>query len=431
MVDALVERDAAVCWHPFTQAATAPAPLPVVAAEGAYLVLADGRRILDGLSSWWSTLHGHAHPKIVSAIAKQAATLDHVLFAGCTHPPAVELAERLLQAAPAGFARVFYSDDGSTAVEVGLKMAFQAHINAGHPEKRHFICLEGGYHGDTIGAMSAGDPGTFGEPFAPLMFPVTRVRPPLAGDEKDSVEAGLARVARAFEDQEGRVAAVVVEPLVQGAAGMRMTEPAYLRGLRTLCDEHGAYLIADEVMTGFGRTGTMFAQAQAGVRSDILCLSKGISGGALPLAATLTDARLYERFLDSDMRRGFLHGHTYTANPIACAAARASLSLFEEEQSLSRVAEMEAFYRERLPELAKHTRVRAVRWRGSIGVVEVESGRRGYYDPVRDRIQAAMLERGYLIRPLGSVVYTLPPYCVAIDELAELYDQLERVLDAM
>ena len=429
----LLQRDAGVCWHPFTQAATAPQPLPVVAAEGAWLVLDDGRRIFDGLCSWWSILHGHGEPRIVAAIAEQAAQLDHVLFAGCTHPPAVELSEALIARAPRGLERVFFSDDGSTAVEVALKMAFQYHHNRGDDARRHFICLEGGYHGDTIGAMSAGDPQTFGEPFEPLLFPVTRIAPPfdrgaLDNHETPSLDPALADLDRAFEEHRGAVAAVVVEPMVQGAAGMRMMPSRYLRALRDRCDAHGALLIADEVMTGFGRTGTMFAVEHAGVTPDMLCVSKALTGGVLPLAATLTPQRIYDAFLDKDMRRGFLHGHTFTANPIACAAANASLAI---PGALERVRALESFYAQRLPRFAARPMVREVRFRGMIGVVEVAGGPDGYYNPVGAKIQSAMLARGYLVRPLGAVVYLMPPLCTTDDELAELFDHLEDVLDAL
>jgi len=425
----LLGADARVCWHPFTQAATAPPPLPVVRASGAWLELADGRRIFDGLSSWWSTLHGHAHPGIVKAIADQAATLDHVLFAGCTHPPGVRLAERLVELAPAGMRRVFYSDDGSTAVEVALKMAFQLHLNRGEPERRRFLCLEGGYHGDTIGAMSAGDPGVFGEPFAPLLFEVDRLRPPLthgrAGEGARSIDEALAEVDHRLASEPH--AAVVIEPMIQGAAGMRMMPVDFLSGLRECCTAHGALLIADEVMTGFGRTGRMFALEHAGVTADLVCLSKGISGGALPLAATLAPESIYEAFLDEDMRRGFLHGHTYTANPIACAAGLASLDLLE-AGGLARAESIERFYASRLPSLAGHDAVDHVRWLGTIGVVELAGGSAGYYNPVGRCVQEAMLERGYLVRPLGPVVYTMPPLCATDAELGELYDALEEVL---
>lgn len=426
-----LDRDRRHCWHPFTQVATAPPPLPVVGAEGAWLELDDGRRLFDGLSSWWSTLHGHCHPRLQRAIADQAGRLDHVLFAGCTHPPAVELAERLAAAAPGALDRVFFSDDGSTAVEVALKMAFQLFHNRGAP-RRGFLCLEGGYHGDTIGAMSAGDPSTFGEPFEPLLFPVTRVAPPLLRDHRgthDDVDAALAQVDGAFAANPGEIAAVVLEPMVQGAAGMRMMPPAYLRGLRERCTEHGALLIVDEVMTGFGRTGRRFAVDHAGVEPDLMCLSKGITGGTLPLAATVAPTWLHDAFLDEDMRRGFLHGHTYTANPIACAAAVASWDLLEEE-GLLRAKVLEDVYAELLPPLAAHPRVASVRWLGTIGVVELAEGD-GYYAPVRRRVQDAMVDAGYLVRPLGPVVYTMPPLCATPEEIRGLYAALGEVLDAL
>lgn len=430
----LVQRDGVCVWHPFTQAAVAPAPLPVVRARGAWLELADGRQVFDGISSWWTCLHGHGNPEIVAAIARQAATLDHVLFAGCTHPPAVAVAERLVRLAPAGLRRVFFSDDGSTAVEVALKLAFQYWLNRGRPEKRGFVALEHAYHGDTVGAMSVGDPADFSGKFRPLLFPVTRAhtaschRCPLGLERRTcSIDClgGMRELLRARADE---LAAVIVEPMVQGAGGMILTPPEFLRGVADLCREQEVLLIADEVMTGFGRTGRMFAVEHAGVSPDLMCVAKGLTGGTLPLAATLATEEIYRAFLGADRRRAFLHGHSYTANPIACAAAVASLRLFDSEPVFERIAAIEAAYAERLPAFREDPRVADVRWLGTIGVVELREERGGYFSEAGPRLHAEFLERGILLRPLGPVVYFLPPYAATPDEIHGLFDALSEIL---
>ncbi len=412
----LLARDRAVAWHPFTQAATAPAPLPVVAAQGAWLHLADGRRLLDAISSWWTVLHGHAHPAITAAIARQAATLDHVLFAGCTHPPAVAVAERLVALAPPGLTRVFFSDDGSTAVEVALKMAFQAAANRAEPARRAFVAFEHGYHGDTVGAMSLGDPGDFSGPFRPLLLPVERV----PTDD-------LAPLADVLARRGPEIAAVVIEPMVQGAGGMRFMTPDFLRGVADLTRRAGALLVADEVMTGFGRTGRCFAVEHAGVAPDLMCVAKSLTGGVLPLAATLATDAVYQAFLGPDTRRAFLHGHSFTANPIACAAALASLELLP--AALVDAARIQAFYAARLPPLAAHPAVASVRWLGAIGVVQLAEDADYFGSDLGPRLRDALLARGVLARPLGPVLYTMPPLGITDAELAALYDAIEAALD--
>jgi adenosylmethionine-8-amino-7-oxononanoate aminotransferase len=406
-----------VLWHPFTQAAIAAPPLPVVAAEGAWLQLEDGRRVLDAISSWWTSVHGHSHPAIARAIARQAAELDHVLLAGCTHPGAVALAEKLCALAPPGLTRVFYSDDGSTAVEVALKLALQYQAQRGRPDKRQLAALEHGYHGDTLGAMSVGDPRDFAGPFRSVLYPVLRV-------PTGSLHA-LESLLRARGPE---IAALVMEPMVQGAGGMILTGADFLAGAARLCREHDVLFIADEVMTGFGRTGRMFAVEHAGVAPDLMCVAKGLTGGALPLAATLATEAIYEAFLDADPRRAFLHGHSFTGNPIACAAALASLALFEEAGALDRIRAIEAFYAATLPRFASHPRVRDVRWLGLIGAVELESCSTGYFADEARAISKQLLDQGYLVRPLGPVIYTLPPYVVEIDDLAALYQSLFDLL---
>jgi adenosylmethionine-8-amino-7-oxononanoate aminotransferase len=380
----LVERDARVVWHPYTQARTAPPPLPIVAAEGAWLVAEDGRRYLDGISSWWVTVHGHGHPRLVEALARQARTLDHTLFAGVTHPPAVELAERL--AALLGLDRVFFSDDGSTAVEVALKVALQYWRNRGEP-RRKFLALPDAYHGDTVGAMSASGVPLFRDAYREFLFEVGRYE------------------GRVDDD----VAAVIVEPILQGAGGMRIHSPEFLREVERNCRRAGALLVADEVLTGFGRTGRMFACEHAGVRPDLVCLAKGLTGGLLPLAATVASAAVYEAFLGEDRRLALFHGHSYTANPLGCAVAIESLRLFEESPVLERAVRIGERIRRALDPLSG--RVKEIRGIGSVQTVELP-GDPGYLSAIGPRLAAAALSRGVLLRPLGNVLYALPPFCL-------------------
>ncbi|MEM8885282.1 MAG: aspartate aminotransferase family protein [Planctomycetota bacterium] len=380
----LAERDARVIWHPYTNAGNSPPPIPIVRGEGAYLVAEDGRRYLDAISSWWTNVHGHAHPRLAAALARQAGELEHVMFAGFTHAPAVELAERL--AALLGLHRVFYSDNGSTAVEAALKIAAQFWFNQGTPRTR-FLRLSHSYHGDTVGAMSVSGVALFQEAHAPLLF---------HADE--------------YADEVGDdVAAVIVEPMVQGASGMRMHDAAFLQRIETQCRAAGALLIADEVMTGFGRTGRMFACEHAGVAPDLVCLSKGLTGGTLPFAATVVHERIFAAFETGNPHHTLFHGHSYTGNPLGCAVALESLELFEENDLLARartIGDRLAAGLEGLP---------GVRGLGSIWAVELE-GEPGYLSELAPRLRAAALERGVLLRPLGPVLYAMPPLCIADEE---------------
>jgi adenosylmethionine-8-amino-7-oxononanoate aminotransferase len=392
-----------VLWHPYTQHALEREPLAVVRAAGAWLELADGRRVLDAISSWWACLHGHGHPRLVAAIAEQARTLDHVLFAGATHEPAVRLAEKLLELAPAGLTRAFYSDDGSTAVEVALKMAAQAWVHAGQPQRTIFVALEGAYHGDTFGAMSAGDPRPFFEPYAPFLFGVRRIPP-----DAERLEAVLDELGE-------RAAGLIVEPLIQGAAGMRTYDAGFLRAARELTSTRGLYLIADEVMTGFGRTGALFACQKAGIAPDLLCLAKGLTGGTLPLAVTLASEHVFGAFLHPERARFFPHGHTYSANPIACAAALASLELCREQDLPARFEAIGRRIERGLDELRGDGRVLELRRLG--GIVALELAPRagdaaGYHARLALELRARAIERGVLLRPLGNVLYALPPACL-------------------
>jgi adenosylmethionine---8-amino-7-oxononanoate aminotransferase len=391
---------------------TRPAPLAVARAEGVYLYLEDGRRILDGISSWWVNIHGHSHPKLNRALAEQAARLEHVVFANCTHEPAVQLAERLLDILPPGLARVFYSDNGSTAVEVALKIAWQYWRNIGQPQRDTFITLHGAYHGDTVGAMSVSEDSVFTRAFAPLLFRVER------GIKCSDDLAGR------LEQLGKRVAGVLVEPMLQGAGGMIVWPAEFLAGARRLCTTHGTLLIADEVFTGFGRTGRMFACEHAGISPDIICLSKGLTAGYLPLGATVASARIYDAFLSEDRGKTFFHGHSYTANPLACAVALASLDLFQEEGTLQRISRLESHLRHGLEPLRCLDHVGDVRVIGGVGVVELAGD--GYLDDVGPRLTSAFVERGLLLRPLGNILYFMPPYCITEDQTEWCLQQIRE-----
>lgn len=419
------ERDEDVCWHPYTQHGLGEPLLPVTAAGGAWLELADGRRMLDAVSSWWSCLHGHGHPRLVEALAVQAARLDHVLFAGCTHEPAVTLAERLTAAAPNGLTRAFYSDNGSTAVEVALKACYSAAARRGEGERTLFVALVDGYHGDTFGAMSVGDPDPFFAEFGDLLFEVVR-----APAEPEALAAVMA-------DHGARTAAVILEPIVQGAAGMQSVSPEVVRAARRLCDEHGAYLIADEVMTGFGRTGTLFACEQAGVAPDALCLSKGLTGGMLPLAATLFTDAIFEAFRSEARARMFFHGHTYTAHPIGCAVALASLDLVVENDVPARFEAMGARIATRLDALVPAGDDIARRRFGSIVALQLETGVAGdgggYLDAAGARLKDACRRHApdVLLRPIGPVLYSLAPACTTDAECDLVAERIAAVIDAV
>jgi adenosylmethionine---8-amino-7-oxononanoate aminotransferase len=430
----LADRDRAVLWHPYTQMRTAPEPLAVTRAEGVWLYTEDGRKILDGISSWWVNIHGHSHPKLNAALAAQARELEHVVFAGCTHRPAVELAERLLALLPSGMARVFYSDNGSTAVEVALKMAIQYWRNLGQPRRQAFVTLHHAYHGDTAGAMSASEDSVFTRAFTPLLFPVERAHSPYCyrcpvGQTRASCHIEcLDDLGSKLRQLDDTVAAVLIEPMLQGAGGMIMWPSEFLAGVQDLCTRHGALLIADEVLTGFGRTGKMFACEHADVHPDIMCLSKALTAGYLPMGATVASEKVFDAFLSEDRSKTFFHGHSYTANPLACAVAIASLDLIQEEQTLERVARLECQLREGLDPLRRLPHVGDVRVLGGVGAVELQSPEGGYLDSAGPRLAAEFLSRGILLRPLGNVVYFMPPYAISDEVTAWALEQIAAAL---
>ena len=397
-------------WHPFTQHGLGE-PIPtVVRAEGAALYTGDGRRIVDAISSWWVTTHGHRTPRIMAAIADQAARMDQIIFAGWTHEPAEAVAAGLLRLMPDALTRVFFSDSGSTSVEVALKMALGFWLNRGEPRHR-ILVLEHGYHGDTIGTMSVGARGAFNRAYEPLLFDVATIPFPAAGCERATLDA-LEAACRAAP------AALIVEPLVCGAGGMLIYPAWVLAEMRAICARYDVLFIADEVMTGWGRTGTLLACEQAGVVPDILCLSKGLTGGAVPLAVTMASEAIYQAHLSDDRARMFFHSSSYTANPIACAAAAANIAIWEEEPVLARVADLAARQAVRASALSG---VRNVRTLGTIAAVGLGIEGADYMSALGPRLLAFFRERNLLLRPLGNVVYVMPPYCIGDDDLDAVY----------
>ncbi len=418
--------------------------VPIARGDGAWLIGHDGRHYLDAVSSWWTNLFGHAESRIGAAIAQQAGTLEQVMLAGFTHAPAVQLAERLLAIAPrqpdrAPLAKVFYADNGSAGVEVALKMAFHYFHNRGEHRRTRFIALENGYHGETIGALSVGDIPLYRRVYAPLLLesifapsPDAYLAEPGQSAEDYALQAADA-LQHLLEQSPGEICALILEPRVQCAGGMRMYHPAYLRRARELCDAHGVFLIADEIATGFGRTGTLFACEQAGVMPDLLCLSKGLTGGFLPLSAVLATQQLYDAFLDDSRERAFLHSHSYTGNPLACAAALATLQIFADDDIIARNQRTAAHMTQLAAQIGEHSAVADVRQAGMIVAFELTQGgdkRTPFPAAARVGLQAyrAALARGVVLRPLGDVLYWMPPYCVDDAQLALLADTTRHAI---
>lgn len=432
-------------WHPYTQMSTlvVEPPLLIDRAEGLFLFDAEGNRYYDAISSWWCVVHGHGHPRIREAVTRQMERLDHVLFAGITHTPAVRLASRLAAIAPEGLSRVFFSDNGSTAVEVALKMSLQCWRNLGREERTGFVCLDRGYHGDTTGCMSVSGVEAFLRAFRPILFPSRRVSAPYCyrcPEGKTYPECGVSCVdalGTALREGGETVAAVILEPLLLAAGGMVVYPPEYLARAAALARAHGVHLILDEVATGFGRTGTMFACQQAGVSPDFLCLSKGLTGGTMPLAATITTAEVYNSFLgDPDGGKTFYHGHTYTANPVGCAAALASLDLLEEEEVVDRVARLAPRLAEGARALAELPLVGDVRGIGMVAALELVRDKETKEAlpgtaPVFHEIRREGLRRGLFLRPLGNVVYLFLPEAVTREDLDDILDRFSGVLKSV
>lgn len=427
----ILELDRRHVWHPFTQHQTSPDPIAIERAVGAELFTPEGERYLDLVSSWWVNIHGHGHPAIAKAIAEQAQKLEQVIFAGFTHEPAARLAGALSEQLPGDLNRVFFSDDGSTAIEVALKIAIQRSVNRADKRKR-ILAFEGGYHGDTVGAMSVGAGSGFFDAFDSMLFNVDVLPFPETWNDADEIEklenAALAKLEKQLSTHQGEYAALIIEPLVQGAGGMRMCRPAFLKAMVERCQAEEVLVIFDEVMTGFGRTGKLFASLTAGVTPDLICLSKGLTAGNLPMSVTVCSDALFDEFKGDEFDRALAHGHSFTANSLGCAAALASLKLFTEGDAFDQIDRLVASHTEFARELTQHPKAQRVRQCGSIIAFDFATDETGYSASIGPKLKAFFGERRLLVRPLGNVVYLMPPYCTTQSQLDEGY---AAILDAL
>lgn len=421
--DDLVILDQQNIWHPFTSLVGAAVPVHVTGAEGIYLHAENGRKIIDAISSWWVNLHGHANPTIAKAIADQATKLEHVIFAGFTHEPAIRLAQNLKSILPVNQEKIFFSDNGSTAVEVALKLAIQFWHNQ-EVRKNKIVAFEGSYHGDTFGSMSVGSRGSFNNAFEPFLFDVEFI--PVPTDENHALTTDrLEQIVRS-----GDVAAFIYEPLVQAAAGMVMYKPAWLNDLLEVCQRHNVICIADEVFTGFGRTGKLFASDYMDIKPDLIAVSKGITGGALPLGVTSVSSKIIEAYTTFDVQKTFFHGHSYTANPLACAAANASFSLLVSPDCQQRITDIASLHNAFRNRIANHRAVKNARCLGTIVAIELATEEAtNYFNALRGKIYDHFMEKNILLRPLGNVIYILPPYVIKEEELNLIYIEIELFLD--
>jgi adenosylmethionine-8-amino-7-oxononanoate aminotransferase len=417
----LIERDLAVIWHPYTQMKTAQPPIPIVRGEGSCLFSEDGKKYIDAISSWWVNIHGHSHPYIAQKVAEQLNKLEHAIFAGFTHPGAVELAERLLAILPSNQAKAFYSDNGSTAVEVAIKMCLQYWHNKGE-QRTKILAFKNAYHGDTFGAMSVSGRSAFTAAFDSLLFEVEFIDLP----NKDNIGSIKSQIS----SLKSQISCFIFEPLVQGSAGMIMYEAAYLNELMAHCQKENVLLIADEVFTGFGRTGKAFACDHIETRPDIMCFSKGLTGGTMAFGLTTCTQDIYNAFLSDDRMKTLFHGHSYTANPVACAAALASLDLFLESSTQENINRIADKHRAFAVKVAGHRSLKTTRQTGTILALEWETGNNtSYFSSLRDKLYHYFLDAGIILRPLGNIIYILPPYCITDAELDYIYSTIEQALN--
>lgn len=450
----LLAKDRQYVWHPFTQMKDYAERdhLLIERAEGIFLYDAEGNRYFDTISSWWVNVHGHGHPRIKQAIREQMEQTDHVMFSGLTHRPGIELAEKLVQLAPRGMTKVFYSDNGSTAVEVALKMSFQYWQHRGHKQKTRFVYLENSYHGDTLGAVSVGGVELFHAAFRPLLFSAFRVPSPdprslpaqsqakggsAEADAETRVAHALEAVRRVFENCSAEIAGIIVEPLIQAAGGMIIYPADYLRGLRELCWQYDVHLIADEVAVGFGRTGAMFACGHAGITPDLMCLSKGLTAGVMPLAATLCNQNIFDAFYDNyETMKTFFHGHSFTANPLAAAVALANLRIFADERVLERVAKTADHLRLEMNRFRQFSQIADVRCLGMVGAFELYADAASkkpfdFHERVGYRAYWEGLQEGLILRPLGDTLYYWLPLCATQEQISEIVSRTVRVLEKL
>jgi len=412
------EKDKQHVWHPFTQHFTVEEHLEIVSAKGIYLTDVEGKEYIDANSSWWVNTHGHGHPHIGKAINDQFTTMDHIVFAGVTHPKAIELADRITHLLPNHLEKVFFSDNGSTAIEIAMKMVIQYFYNRGE-HKSKFLAMNGSYHGDTFGAMSVGQRGYFNKPFEPYFFDVDYIDFPTSENEK----AILEKAEKLFSS--GEFAGLIIEPLVQGAAGMRMYSSSFLDKLTALAHKYNVLVIFDEVMTGFGRTGKLFAMDYCENKPDLVALSKGLTAGVMALGLTVASDKIYDAFLSDDIGKALLHGHSFTANPIACAVACASLDLFEEDETWKNIENIVEWNHTFTKELLTFENVENIRQQGTILAFEVKTGKgNSYFSDIKTKAYEFFLEKGILLRPLGNVIFVNPPYCI----LKEEYDEVKKAI---
>jgi adenosylmethionine-8-amino-7-oxononanoate aminotransferase len=417
----LTERDLKVIWHPYTQMKTAAPPIGIVRGEGTCLFDEQGKKYIDAVSSWWVNIHGHAHPYIAQKVSEQLHKLEHVIFAGFTHEGAIELAERLLAILPDNQQKAFYSDNGSTAIEVAIKMCLQYWLNKGD-QRTKIIAFKNAYHGDTFGAMAVSGRSAFTAAFDSLLFEVEFIDTP----NKENIQSLKAHISHLKSE----TACFVFEPLVQGSGGMLMYDAGYLNQLMAHCRQENVLMIADEVFTGFGRTGKPFACNHVQVQPDIMCFSKGLTGGTMALGLTTCTQHIYDAFLSDDRLKTLFHGHSFTANPIACAAALASLDLFLEPATAANISRIETSHRQFAAKIQHHPKIKAVRQTGTIVAMEWETGdNTSYFNSLRDKLYHYFLAEGIILRPLGNIIYILPPYCITNAELDYVYSKIEQALE--
>ena len=409
-------------WHPFTQTYGSTAPVAIVKGEGLYLITENGDKIMDAVSSWWTSIHGHCHPYIAQKISEQANTLDHVIFAGFTHPKAVELSEGLLKKLPENFSKIFFSDDGSTSVEVAIKMALQYWHNQGE-QKNRIIAFKEAYHGDTFGAMAVGGRGSFNKAFEALLFEVDFIDAPLPGKEEQTLQQLQKAIGK-------NTAAFIFEPLLLGTAGMKTYSVEALQKMVDICAEAKVLTIADEVLTGFYRTGKCFATSNLKSGTDIICLSKGITGGTMALGVTACSQPIFDAFVSEDKFKTFFHGHSYTGNPIACAAACANLELLAREKTTQNISTLCSEQKQWAQKFKNHPALLDVRNIGTINAFEINTGKdSSYFNTLRDDIYNFFMQRNILLRPLGNIIYIMPPYCINQEELKMIYEQIDVFLN--
>lgn len=415
----LVSRDLDAIWHPYTQMKTAALPIPIVKGEGVYLFTEDGKKLIDAVSSWWVNIHGHSHPYIAQKAFEQLQTLEHVIFAGFTHPQAVTLAENLLSILPKNQEKIFFSDNGSTAVEVALKMCLQYWYNKGE-KRQKILAFKNAYHGDTFGAMAVSGRSAWTAPFDALLFEVEFIDLP----NEENLENLKSKISHLKSD----LACFIFEPLIQGSGGMLMYEAQYLDELMAHCQQEKVLTIADEVMTGFGRTGKLFATNHTQHKADIMCFSKGLTGGTMALGITSCTQEIYDAFLSDDKMKTLFHGHSFTANPLACAVANASFDILMKPETIQNIQRIEKKHQAFKAEIQNHPKLKDVRQTGTIIAMEWNTDGTSYFHSIRDTLYQFFLEQDLILRPLGNIVYIMPPYCISNEDLDYIYAQIKKAL---